>query len=164
MDEGLNLDKIENKILNNNGKEKNLNKKISCPIIMDDLPLNEINEKIDNKEIYVDIDPQTSPYGKNVKNQKRKIAYSTKMGDLFGLPKQKTGLFIEESKSDDEDNINDKKLDVLEEEENEGRKSIYTKYNEADILDNEDYIKKLEEKWKYEKILLDYNIIDFTSK
>jgi len=25
-------------------------------------------------------------------------------------------------------------------------------------------IKKLEEIWKYEKILLDYNIIDFTSK
>ena len=60
-------------------------------------------------------------------------------------------------------NIKDKKQDVLE-EENEGRKSIYSNSQEIEISDNEEYIKKLEEKWKYEKILLDYNIIDFTSK
>ncbi len=31
-------------------------------------------------------------------------------------------------------------------------------------LKNEKSPKLLEEQWKYEKILLDYNIIDFTSK
>ena len=41
---------------------------------------------------------------------------------------------------------------------------IYESSNMNDFYDDTKYIKKLEEIWKYEKILLDYNIIDFTSK
>ena len=82
-----------------------------------------------------------------------------------------SSLFNVESKSDDEENKNDNLME--DKEEYEGRKSIYSNSDESkildelqifDIFDNTQYIKKLEEKWKYEKILLDYNIIDFTSK
>ena len=164
MDDSLNINnEIKNEIYNNNeSQQNNIKNKISYPIIMNKLPLNNIREKIDNNEIYIESAP---PSDNNFNNQKRKLAYSTTIsGNIYEIPKQPSfGLFNEESKSDDEDNIKDKKQDVLE-EENEGRKSIYSNSQEIEISDNEEYIKKLEEKWKYEKILLDYNIIDFTSK
>ena len=166
MDDALNINnEIKNEIYNNNESQKNnINNKNSYPIIMNKLPLNDIKEKIYNNEIYIESAP---PSDHNVNNQKRKLAYSTTIvGNIFEIPKQPSfGLFNEESKSDDEDNIKDKMQDILEDEENEGRKSIYSNNSkEIEIHDNEEYIKKLEEKWKYEKILLDYNIIDFTSK
>ena len=106
-----------------------------------------------------------------------KFSNSIKIGQLYGIEKHpSSSLFNEESKSDDEDNINEQKISIVLEEETESRKSIYTRYNSDlekeikkqsnidEIFDGNKYIKKLEEKWKYEKILLDYNIIDFTSK
>ena len=155
--------------------EDEINKKQQKQIIIKKLPLNIIKEKINNNEINIDYAPPSSPKRRKIENTKRNLAYSVKLGDYYGNQKiPALSLFYEESKSDDEDNINDQKLDIIE-EENEGRKSIYTKYydkeqnindniNIDEIFDNTVYIKKLEEKWKYEKILLDYNIIDFTSK
>ena len=167
--DALNIDK-EKKNENNNGeKTKNeLNKKIKIK----KLCLKQIFEKIDNNEIYVDNPPVTfSVRGKKDKH-KRKIANSLKGFSYITQKNENFFLFNKESKSDDEEN---KKGDDLMEikEEYEGRKSIYSSTDDSktfydlqlfDIFDNTKYIKQLEEKWKYEKILLDYNIIDFTSK
>ena len=144
MDNNLN---IEKEIKNDNLK---MTSKNSCPIIIKTLPLSKIKEKIQNNEIFIEEAPSTSPTRTKFKANKRKIANSLKISNNFENIKLENSLFNEESKSDDEENINDQKLDD-EEEINK-------------IFDNSDYIKKLEEKWKYEKILLDYNIIDFTSK
>ena len=168
----LNIEKEINNDSNNNNIINGINAKKSCPIIIKKLQLNEIKEKIKNNEIYLDNDPPSSPSRTKFKTEKRKI-YNSLILDNFNNKKQISDtLFNEESKSDDEENINDKKIELNEEEgggEREGRKSIYNKYSdnnkiENNIFDNTEYIKKLEEKWKYEKILLDYNIIDFTSK
>ena len=173
----LNIDNEINKENNNYGdySENEINGKQDKKIIIKKLPLNIIKEKINNNEINIDYAPPSSPKRSKIENPKRQLAYSVKLGDYYDNPKiPALSLFNKESKSDDEDNINDQKLEIIE-EENEGRKSIYTKYydkeqnindniNIDEIFDNTFYIKKLEEKWKYEKILLDYNIIDFTSK
>ena len=180
--ESLNIDnelKKGNSNLNENGilnQEEN-NKNRQKPIIINKLPLNKIKEKIDTKEIIIEYAPPSSPMRRKIDNPRRNLANSTKFGLNYGIEKPPPiSLFNEESKSDDEDNINDQKIDIIEKEETEGRKSIFTKYstnlqqelgvpeNMDEIFDNSKYIKKLEEKWKYEKILLDYNIIDFTSK
>lgn len=175
----LNIDnetKIENENNENNGNIKN---DLNTKILIKKLPLKKLIERIDSKEIYIDNAPPTSPSRSKFdkfEKTKRKVANSSKFGVLLNSQKQlKTSLFNEESKSDDEENIKDIKLVIKEEQE--GRKSIYTKYDDNlaimlcddpnsmfDIFDNTSDIKKLEEIWKYEKILLDYNIIDFTSK
>ena len=162
MDNNLN---IEKEIKNDNLK---MTSKISCPIIIKRLPLSKIKEKIQNNEIFIEETPPTSPT-RTFKVEKRKIANSLKVSNNFENNQISNSLFNEESKSDDEENINDQKLEIIPEG---GRCSIYTKYHEKNkdeeeinqIFDNSDDIQKLEEKWKYEKILLDYNIIDFTSK
>ena len=178
--ESLNIDNELKKgiiNLNENGllnQEEN-NKRPNIKIISK-LPINEILEKIDKKEINIENAPPSSPMRRK-NNPRRNLANSTKFGLNYGIEKPPPiSLFNEESKSDDEDNINEQKIGNIEEEETEGRKSIFTKYstnleqeldvpeNMDEIFDNSKYIKKLEEKWKYEKILLDYNIIDFTSK
>jgi hypothetical protein len=164
MDNNLN---IEKEIKNDNLK---MTSKNSCPIIIKTLPLSKIKEKIQNNEIFIEEAPSTSPTRTKFKANKRKIANSLKISNNFENIKLENSLFNEESKSDDEENINDQKLEINP--PGGGRCSIYTKYHEKNndeeeinkIFDNSDYIKKLEEKWKYEKILLDYNIIDFTSK
>jgi len=163
MDNNLN---IEKEIKNDNTK---MTSKNSCPIIIKRLPLNKIKEKIQNNEIFIEEAPPTSPTRTKFKEDKRKVANSLKVSNNLENVKLSSSLFNEESKSDDEENKNDQKLEI---NPGRGRTSIYTKYNEKNndeeeinqIFDNSDYIKKLEEKWKYEKILLDYNIIDFTSK
>ena len=169
LDEGI-------KIKNDNQNSKAEVKQQLAPIIISKLPLQKIKEKINNNEIYLEKAPPTSPSRSKVEFPKRKLANSIKIGQNLGIEKPPTcSLFNEESKSDDENNINELKIDIIEEAENEGRKSIYTSFDKVEntlkdssnideIFDNSKYIKKLEEKWKYEKILLDYNIIDFTSK
>lgn len=164
MDNNLN---IEKEIKNDTTK---ISSKSSCPIIISRLPLSKIKEKIQNNDITIEEAPPTSPSRTKFKRDKLKIAKSLKINNNNFENKQiSSSLFNEESKSDDEDNINDQKFEI---NSGGGRSSIYTKYNEKNddeeeinqIFDNSDYLKKLEEKWKYEKILLDYNIIDFTSK
>ena len=167
-DEILNIDKE----MKNNENNKNSKK---SPIIIKKLPINIIKENINNNISNMEDTPTSCP--SRTKNENLRRIKSLKLGEYSDINKnRRTSLFNEESKSDDEENINDKKLDIIIEEETEGRKSIYTKYNDDlygaiyessnmdDFYDDTKYIKKLEEIWKYEKILLDYNIIDFTSK
>ena len=164
MDNNLNLEK---EIKNENIK---MSSKKFCPIIIKKLPLSKIKEKIQNNEIFIEEAPPTSPTRTKFNTDKRKVANSLKVSTKFENIQLSSSLFNEESKSDDEENINDQKLEINP--PRGGRCSIYTKNHEKNtddeeinkIFDNSDYIKKLEEKWKYEKILLDYNIIDFTSK
>lgn len=179
--ESLNIDNEiikENNIKNekeNLNSEKNKNQ--SKTILINKLPLNKIKEKINSNEIYIEYAPPSSPKRRKMENPRIKFSNSIKIGQLYGIEKHpSSSLFNEESKSDDEDNINEQKISIVLEEETESRKSIYTRYNSDlekeikkqsnidEIFDGNKYIKKLEEKWKYEKILLDYNIIDFTSK
>ena len=167
-DEILNIDKE----MKNNENNKNSKK---SPIIIKKLPINIIKENINNNISNMEDTPTSCP--SRTKNENLRRIKSLKLGEYSDINKnRRTSLFNEESKSDDEENINDKKFDIIIEEETEGRKSIYTKYNDNlyegiyessnmnDFYDDTKYIKKLEEIWKYEKILLDYNIIDFTSK
>ena len=88
MDDSLNINnEIKNEIYNNNeSQQNNIKNKISYPIIMNKLPLNNIREKIDNNEIYIESAP---PSDNNFNNQKRKLAYSTTIsGNIYEIPKQ----------------------------------------------------------------------------
>ena len=167
--DALNIDK-EKKNENNNGKntKNELNKKIKIK----KLCLKQIFEKIDNKELYVDNPSITCPVRGKKDKHKRKVANSLKGFSCIAQKNENFFLFNKESKSDDEENKKENGLMEIR-EEYEGRKSIYSSTDDSktfydfqllDIFDNTKYIKQLEEKWKYEKILLDYNIIDFTSK
>ena len=119
------------------------------------LHFSKIKESIQNQNIYnIDLTKTLS-----------------KVKDLNSLIGAKNyNLFDNAYKSDDEENINDQK-DIYK---CEGRKSI----GELDILLNNDKIESEEnskdinykylddviEKWKYEKLLLNNNIIDYYCK
>ena len=102
----LNLAK-EDKNENSNQTKK----KISTSIIINKLPLQKIKEKILNNEIYIEKAPPTSPSRSKLES-KRTIANSLKIGQSLGIEKSPCSLFNEESKSDDENNINDLKMDI----------------------------------------------------
>ena len=135
---------INNEKLNRNNKEVKKN-----------LHFSKIKESIQNQNIYnIDLTKTLS-----------------KVKDLNSLIGAKNyNLFDNAYKSDDEENINDQK-DIYK---CEGRKSI----GELDILLNNDKIESEEnskdinykylddviEKWKYEKLLLNNNIIDYYCK
>jgi hypothetical protein len=135
---------INNEKLNRSNKE-----------IKKNLHFSKIKESIQNQNIYnIDLTKTLS-----------------KVKDLNSLIGAKNyNLFDNAYKSDDEENINDQK-DIYK---CEGRKSI----GELDILLNNDKIESEEnskdinykylddviEKWKYEKLLLNNNIIDYYCK
>ena len=135
---------INNEKLNRSNKEVKKN-----------LHFSKIKESIQNQNIYnIDLTKTLS-----------------KVKDLNSLIGAKNyNLFDNAYKSDDEENINDQK-DIYK---CEGRKSI----GELDILLNNDKIESEEnskginykylddviEKWKYEKLLLNNNIIDYYCK
>ena len=134
---------INNEKLNRNNKEVKKN-----------LHFSKIKESIQNQNIYnIDLTKTLS-----------------KVKDLNSLIGAKNyNLFDNAYKSDDEENINDQK-DIYK---CEGRKSI----GELDILLNNDkkseenskdinykYLDDVIEKWKYEKLLLNNNIIDYYCK
>ena len=135
---------INNEKLNRSNKEVKKN-----------LHFSKIKESIQNQNIYkIDMTKTLS-----------------KVKDLNSLIGAKNyNLFDNAYKSDDEENINDQK-DIYK---CEGRKSI----GELDILLNNDKIESEEnskdinykylddviEKWKYEKLLLNNNIIDYYCK
>ena len=169
--ETLNINKEINKDINNKNQKIKLSPKIN-----EELQLNKIKEIIKNNEYYQKNPQILTPTRPKLIKQKTRLENAFKVKEYYDIQNQPAySLFNEESKSDDEENINDNKRNINEEEK-EGRKSIYTKYNDDlintiyeskdmdEIFDNTKYIKKLEEAWKYEKILLDYNIIDFSSK
>ena len=169
--ESLSFDK---QIKNDNNNNNNPNR--LSPKLTKELQLDKIKENIKNNQYYTKKPLLLTPTRPKLMKQKTNMDNSAKVREYYDIQNQPTySLFIEESKSDDEENINDKKRNINEEQK-EGRKSIYTKYNDDliniiyessdmdEIFDNTKYIKKLEKAWKYEKILLDYNIIDFSSK
>jgi hypothetical protein len=135
---------INNEKLNRSNKEVKKN-----------LHFSKIKESIQNQNIYnIDLTKTLS-----------------KVKDLNSLIGAKNyNLFDNAYKSDDEENINDQK-DIYK---CEGRKSI----GELDIILNNDKIESEEnskdinykylddviEKWKYEKLLLNNNIIDYYCK
>jgi hypothetical protein len=164
----LNIDKEKK---NENNNNENTKKEVNKKIKIKKLCFKQLIEKIDENEIYVDEPPPTTPSRGKIEKTKRKFAKSSRGIHSISQKEETSSLFNIESKSDDEENKNDNLME--DREEYEGRKSIYSNSDESkilnelqifDIFDNTQYIKKLEEKWKYEKILLDYNIIDFTSK
>ena len=133
------------------------------------------NEKLNrsNKEVKKNL--HFSKIKKSIQNQNIYNIDLTKtlskVKDLNSLIGAKNyNLFDNAYKSDDEENINDQK-DIYK---CEGRKSI----GELDILLNNDKIESEEnskdinykylddviEKWKYEKLLLNNNIIDYYCK
>ena len=67
-------------------------------------------------------------------------------------------------------NRNEKNINILEDDDNDDNLEGVQVHKKSYIFNNILKIKMmkcprlLEEQWKYEKILLDYNIIDFTSK
>ena len=153
------MDEIEEDDKEFNEIKKGTKKKKSKTIIKPKhIFFKKLKERMDPKEI-----EGTQNLSFSLKRRNYKAAKSLKICNENHKEKMKKDLYVEESKSDDEDNIKENKINIKE-EENGTRKTIFKDSIGSFESSNNDDVPSLEEKWKYEKILLDYNIIDFTSK
>lgn len=129
-----------------------------------------INEKINSNEKKIKMELPLTKIKENMKNDNifnenlQKTLVKSNIKDLLGNETNKEySLFEDLYKSDDEDNIKDQN-DIYQ---IKGRKSIGELDNEMDEfhgLEKDEEINKTIENWKYEKILLNNNIIDYNCK
>lgn len=149
------MDSLKNEDNKNNGKINSFKKEVKS-----ESSLNQIKENIKNKNVFN-------------KKSKRTIRIVKNLNTLLGFDEIKNDLLFENGfKSDDEENIKDQNeiFNI------QGRKSLGEldiKYLEQleqegvleDINSEENFcINQVIEKWNYEKILLDNNIIDYNCK